>query len=109
MDDELPVPASPPSESVRLQAEANRARIDFLRTELETSNTLADVAEVEQGQGESHAAQALRDAETGYATLLRFMSDPKHSKHIPEQDRIELTAGMDRLRARLDSLAASRK
>ena len=109
MDDESPVPASPQSETLRLQAEANRNRIDFLRTELEMSFTLAGVAEVEQERGESHATQALRDAETGYATLLRFMSDPKHSKHIIEQDRIELATGMERLRAKLDSLAARSK
>lgn len=109
MDDELPVPTSPQSESVRLQAEANRRRIEFLRTELEMSFTLASVAEVEQERGELHAAQALRDAETGYATMVRFMSDPKHFHHMTEQERMELAAGLERLRAKLDSLAARSK
>jgi len=109
MDDEFPVPASPQSESVRLQAEANRNRIDFLRTELEMSFTLAGIAEIEQERGEPHAVQSLRDAETGYATLVRFLSDPKHSKHMTEQERLELAAGIERLRAKLDSLAARSK
>ena len=77
MDDKLPDPTSPASESVRLGEEANRKRIDFLRTELETSFTLASVAEAQQERGEPHAVQTLADAKTGYATLARFLSAPK--------------------------------
>lgn len=109
MDEELPVPSSPQSESLRLLAEANRNRIEFLRTELETSFTLAGVAEVEQHRGDPHAVQSLANAEIGYATLVRFLSDSKHSKHITEQEHMELAAGIERLRAKLDWLAARRK
>jgi hypothetical protein len=110
MGDEPPVPTGPASESVRLQAEANRNRIEFLRVELETSFTLASVAEAEQERGEQqHAEQSLADAETGYATMVRFLSDPKHSKHITEEESRELGAGMERLRATLDRLAARQK
>ena len=109
MDDKLPDPTSPASESVRLGEEANRKRIDFLRTELETSFTLASVAEAEQKRGAPQAEQSLAHAETGYATLLRFMSDPKHARHIPEQETMELKAGIERLRAKLDSLGGHRK
>ena len=108
VDDDLPVPTSPASESVRLQAEASRNRIQFLRTELETSFTLASVAEAEQQRGEQHAVQSLADAETGYATMVRFLSDPKYCKHITEQESMELSAGMERLRATLDRLAGRR-
>jgi hypothetical protein len=94
---------------VRLQAEANRNRIAFLRTELETSFTLASVAEAEQERGEPHAVQALADAETGYATLVRFLSDPNYSKHITEQESMELSAGIERLRAMLDRLKGCQK
>jgi hypothetical protein len=93
---------------VRLQAEANRNRIEFLRAELETSFTLAGVAEAEQAGGEQHAVQTLADAETGYATLVRFLSDPKHSKHITEQESMELSAGVERLRATLNRSAGRR-
>jgi len=109
VDDELPDPASPSTESLRLQAGANQKRIDFLRTELETSFTLASVAEAKQARGEPQAEQSLANAEIGYATLVRFLSDPKHAKHIPEQETMELKAGVERLRARLDSLAGRRK
>jgi hypothetical protein len=66
----------------------------FLRTELETSFTLASVAEAQQERGEPHAVQTLADAKTGYATLARFLSAPKHSKHITEQESMELSAGL---------------
>jgi hypothetical protein len=109
VDDERPDPTSPSAEALRLVEEANRKRIDFLRIELETCFTLARVAEDEQARGELHAQQSLADAETGYATLVRFMSDPKHSKNIPEQETMELWAGIERLRAKLDSVAGGRK
>jgi hypothetical protein len=83
--------------------------MEFLRTELETCFTLASVAEAEQKRGEPHAEQSLADAETGYATMVRFISDPKHSKHITEQQGMELSAGMEQLRATLDRLAGRRK
>ena len=76
---------------------------------MQTSFTLASVAEVEQNRSEPHAVQSLADAETGYATLVRFMTDPKHSKHITEHERAELKAGMEQLRAMLDRLAARQK
>jgi hypothetical protein len=109
VDDDLPVPTSPASESVRLQAEASRNRIQFLRTELETSFTLASVAEAEQQRGEQHAVQSLADAETGYATMVRFLSDPEYSKHFTQQESMELSAGMERLRATLDRLGRRQK
>ena len=64
------------------------------------------MAETQQGLGDpGHAARSLAEAERGYATMLRFMNDPKHAKHISEQERAELSAGMERLRTRLDKLA----
>lgn len=64
------------------------------------------VAETEKRTGNSeHAAQSLADAESGYATLLRFISDPKHAKHITEEQRAELNAGLAGLRAQLDGFA----
>ena len=109
VNDEPPVPTSPASESVRLQGESNRNRIQFLWTELETCFTLASVAEAEQERGELHAEQSLAAAETGYATLVRFMSDPKHSTHITEQQGVELRAGIERLRGTLDKLLGRRE
>jgi len=73
------------------------------------SFALAGVAEAEQERGEQRAVQSLADAETGYATLVRFLSDPKYSKHITEQESMELSAGIERLRATLDRLGGRQK
>jgi hypothetical protein len=101
--------SGPESETERLQAESNRNRIDFLRAELETCSTLAKIAEFEQESGDpDHAARSLEHAETGYATMVRFTSDPKHAKHITEAQSKELRAGMDRIRETLDRLARRR-
>jgi len=94
------------AEFEQLQAESNQNRIEFLRNELHLCSTFITIAETEQRSGNSeHAAQSRADAETGYATLLRFTSDPKHAKHITEEQRAELNAGIARLRAQLDALA----
>jgi hypothetical protein len=99
-----PVQTSPIAESVRLQAEVNRNRIEFLWTELGTCFALASVAEAKQKRGRQHAVQSLANAEIGYATMVRLMSDPKHSKHITERQSEELKAEMKQLRERLDRL-----
>jgi hypothetical protein len=109
VDDELPVPTSPAFEAVRLQLEASRNLIGFLWTEVNTCFTLASVAEAEQERGEQHAVQSLASAEIAYATMARFLCDPKHSKHIAEQDSEKLRAEMERLRATLDRLAGRQK
>jgi hypothetical protein len=86
--------------------ESRLNRIDFLRTELQTAFTFASVAETEQSMNNpEHATRSLADAEKGYATLIRFLSDPKHAKHITEEERVELSSGIERLRAQLDKLA----
>jgi hypothetical protein len=99
-------PTNPRTESERLAKESRLNRIDFLRTELQTAFTFASLAETQQSMDTpQHAARSLAEAEKGYATIVRFLSDPKHSKYIIEDERVELSAGMERLRARLDELA----
>jgi hypothetical protein len=51
-----------------------------------------------------HASRAIADAETGYATLVHFLSDPKHTEHINDEELRELTAGAEKLRKKLDEL-----
>ena len=88
-----------------LKWRSDQTRIDFLRTELVTGLTLAMVAETERYIGDDTAAtRCLELAEKAYFTLARFLSDPKHAKHVSDAQHRELTAGMDRLRAGLDGL-----
>lgn len=93
------------SEMERLRAKAHRSRIAFLTTELALSSTFGSVAETEFRSGERDAAErALAHAETAYATLDRFMSDPKYADHLTEEEQREFTARMERLRSTLDNL-----
>jgi hypothetical protein len=76
---------------------------------LETCRTLANLAEFEQKSGNTeHAARSLEHAEAAYATMVQFMSDPKHAKHITEEQGTELRAGMGQLRETLDRLRRQR-
>jgi hypothetical protein len=63
------------------------------------------VAETEfQIGNHEQSRQSVRHAEQGYSTLKRFLSDPKHSDHIPDEKREEFAAEVKRLRAALDKL-----
>jgi hypothetical protein len=80
--------------------------MEFLRTELEASFTFATLADTNRGIGnDERANRSAADAEKAYATVQRFLSDPKHAKHINDQQRQELTERMEKLRKKLDSLA----
>ncbi len=93
-----------------IQSQSHRIRIDFLRTELATCFSFASIAETERKTGDhANANRSVADAEKGYATMRRFLSDSKHAKHISEEERQELMAGMERLRATLDKLAGRQK
>ena len=88
-----------------LQSQLDQNRIDFLRTELGLSLTFANLAQTKREPGkEEHAKRAMASAEKGYATMQRFLSDPKHAEHIKDQERRELTEGMTELRRKLDHL-----
>ena len=84
--------------------------MEFLRTELASCLTFASLAETERKIGnDEHANRTIADAEKAYATMeQRFLSDPKHAKHISDEEWRELTAGMERLRKTLDGLARPR-
>jgi len=95
------------SDTHDLRAESNQNRINFLRNELSLCFTLASVAETERNSGNNeHAKASLADAEKGYATVQRFLSDPKHAKHINDQEHRELTKGMAEVRRKLDGLTS---
>ena len=80
--------------------------MDFLRTEVDACFTFIGLAETERRIGnDEHAKRAAADAEKAYATLQRFLSDPKHAKHITAEERQELAERMEKLRKKLDSFA----
>lgn len=92
-------------EFTRLKAQADRDRVDLLRAGLRTSFTFASVAEAELQTGNREAAElSLADAEKGYATVSRFLSDQKHAEHISKEIQRELAAELERLRQTLDEL-----
>ncbi len=96
---------SPDDELPRLRAKSDQDRIDFLTTDLQACFTFASVAETEHKTGHQEAAErSLADAEKGYATVLRFVSDPKHSAHIPLKTHHDFKAELQRLRTTLDQL-----
>jgi hypothetical protein len=92
-------------EAERLKAESDQNRIQFLRTELTGCFIFASVAKTEYRMGNAeHAQRSIADAEKAYATMQHFLSDPEHAKHITDEERQELTAGMERVRTLLDGL-----
>jgi len=87
-------------ESLRIQAEAEEACLDFIRTDLELCLTFARVAETAYGLGHlEHADQAVARAEKGYSDMLRFFSKAKRLTPGIEQ---ELQSEFKELRDRLD-------
>jgi hypothetical protein len=88
-----------------LKARIDRWRMEFLRVELSLSFTLVDLARTYYKMYKTELAERnFMNAEKGYSTLLRFLSDPKHSEHLPIDVQQELTTGMQRLRKTLDGL-----
>jgi type II secretory pathway component GspD/PulD (secretin) len=62
-------------ENLRLRDEIERARIDFIRTDLRVCITFATVAETAYSMGHwEHAERTLASAEKGYSDMLRYFS-----------------------------------
>ena len=78
-----------------------------MRTEVTTCLTLLGLAETERSIGfHEAAARSLGHAEEGYSTLVRYLSDPKHARHITDLERQELVGGMKQVKDKLDELKA---
>jgi hypothetical protein len=89
----------------KLQVRADQNRIDFLRAELALSFTFAGLAETKFDSGHLEEAQySVANAESAYSTVLRFLSDPKHAKHIAYEERRHLRTDLDRLRETIERL-----
>src|SRR5689334_14792227 len=82
-----------------LQAATNRTRLDLLQTDLGLCFAFVDVAKTERQMGNRDAARhALEKAETGYATMARFLADVEHG-----EQKLEIAQKLGELRARLDT------
>jgi hypothetical protein len=95
----------PPDPSAELKAEFDSNRVNFLKTEVALGFTFATVAARNYETGSQKAAErSMANSEKAYETASRFLSDPKHSKHLTEEEVRELTAELERLREKLDGL-----
>ena len=85
-------------------------RVEFLKSELTLCFTFLFVAAVKYEIGKKESAEeSLANAEEVYTSVLPFVSDPKYSKHLTNEAIKEFTAGLRRLRGRLDGLQGFRK
>jgi hypothetical protein len=85
-------------------------RVEFLTSELTLCSTFLFVAAVKYEVVKKESAEeALANAEEVYSSVLPFVSDPKYSKHLTNEAIKEFTAGLRRLRRRLDGLKGFRK
>ena len=99
----MSVPSDP---SGKLQADSDINRLNFLKTELALCLTFSTIAarNYETGNQES-AERSMANSEKAYETVVRFLADPKHSKHLTAEELQDLTADLERLREKLDGLA----
>ncbi len=78
---------------------------EFLKIELETCSRSVTLASMMYQAGNRNSAErTIADAEQGYATVLRFLSDPQYSKSLTIKATQEFTAKMKGLRKALDAV-----
>jgi len=96
---------TPSDPHANLQAESDRHRLNLIKTELALCFTFSTIAarKYETGNRQT-AAKSMANAEKAYETVIQFLSDPKHSKHLTGEERQGITAELERLRERLDRL-----
>jgi hypothetical protein len=87
------------------QYEWNDSHADFFKAELALCFTFVRVAETNFRIGHlKFADAAMSNAEEGWATAQRLLSDPKHAKHLTDEEIQDITTELRRLRARIDEL-----
>jgi hypothetical protein len=97
--------SGPTDESDELPSKIRHQRIELLRTQLKTCFTLISVAEAARGMGNiEHAKRAALEAEKGYATVRRLLSDPMHTKNLSPEEHGELTGKLEDVRKKLNDL-----
>ena len=87
------------------QVTTERARYEFLTTDLEVCFTLAKLVEERIRSNDREVAkQALVKAERGYDTIRRFLTDVRNTEH-----RKEIETKLKQLRTSLDALQSRLK
>jgi hypothetical protein len=89
----------------KLQADSDRHRVEFMKNELALCFTFSIIAarKYETGSQES-ADRSMAKAEKAYETVLKLLTDPKHSTHLTEEIIQETKGELERLRARIDGM-----
>ena len=97
--------STPSDPYANLRADLDRHRVEFMKSELALCFTFSTIAarRYETGDQES-AKKSMANAEKAYQTVILFLSDPKHSKHLTGEESQDITAELERLRDRLDGL-----
>ena len=99
--------SDPFHEYLRLRAETEQARLDFIRTDLGVCLTFATVAETAYSMGHrEHAERTLASAEKGYSDMLRFFL---RANGLTAEVEEELQSKFKQLRERLDGLQLLRQ
>ena len=89
-------------EGLRFRDKTEKARIDFIRTDLEALFTFASIVESAYTSGHrEHAERTLAAAENGYSTLLRLFTQ---ARGLTAEVERELESKLAQLRERLDGL-----
>ena len=93
-----------------LQGAWRSQQVEFLTVELSACSRSASLASKMFRAGDTAAAErTTADAEKCYAMISRFLSDPKDSRNLTAEESQEITAELERLRAKLDRLQRFRE
>jgi hypothetical protein len=89
-----------------LVSETDRLRLEFLSTELELSMTFIRLAKFEFESGDRlHGQHLLGEAGKACEVLRRFLADPRHARHLPEEEKRRLSDGVRQLDGHIKTLS----
>ena len=97
--------SAPSDSSANLQADLDGHWVEFMKDELALCFTFSTIAVRKYETGDQESAEtSMANSEKAYETVIYFLSDPKHSKHLTAEESQDITIEVERLRDRLDGL-----
>src|SRR5260370_3744248 len=97
--------STPSDPHASLRANLDRHRVEFMKSELALCFTFSTIAARKYETGNQESAEtSIANAEKAYETVIHFLSDPKHSKHLTGEESQDIRAELERLRNRLYGL-----